>query len=146
MTYRRKDRGEWQSLTQKGAKAQWEQLSERGAKHSCCVVVLSTGDPRELRNSVGFEPVTEYAHLKGALYRKIILEDHFIGSVAIYLVVLNSLPVCTLNAPLLMLTTKKKKIEFCRWLLSDIEGISLEEKRQYLLYLLEHHLIDNKRT
>jgi hypothetical protein len=108
------------------------------------VVILSTGDPRELRKTVGFEPVTEYEHLKGALYLKVILEDDFIGSVAIYLVVLNELPVCALNAPLLVLATKKKKIEFCKWLLKDIPGITLEEKQSYLFYLLQHHLIDDK--
>ncbi len=57
---------------------------------------------------------------------------------------LNELPVCALNAPLLVLTTKKKKIEFCKSLLKDIPGITFEEKREYLTYLLEHHLIDDK--
>jgi hypothetical protein len=144
MTYRRQDRGEWQSLTQKGARAQWEKLKAQGAKHSSCVVILSTGDPRELRKTVGFEAVTEYEHLKGALYRKVILEDDFIGSVAIYLVVLNELPVCALNASLLVLSTKKKKIEFCKSLLKDIPGITTDTKRFYLFYLLQHHLIFDK--
>jgi hypothetical protein len=119
-------------------------LKAQGAKHSCCVVILSTGDPRDLRNTVGFELVTEYEHLNGALYRKVILEDDFIGSVPIYLVVLNELAVCALNVPLLLLSTKQKKIEFCKSLLKYIPGITLEEKRWYLTYLLEHHLIDNK--
>lgn len=144
LTYRRKDRGEWKSLSQKAAIAQWEDLSGRGAKHSSCVVILSTTDPRELRKTVGFQPVADYPHLEGALYRKVILEDNYIGSIATYLVVLNELPLCALNAPLLLLTTKKKKTEFCKWLQSDIPGITLEEKRSYLLYLLEKNLIKDQ--
>jgi hypothetical protein len=97
-----------------------------------------------LRKTVGFEAVTEYPHLEGALYRKVILEDKFVGSVATYLVVLNALPVCDINAPLLLLTTKKKKQEFCNWLISDLSQVTLEEKRVYQLYLLEHHLIEDK--
>ena len=108
------------------------------------MVILSTTDPRELRKTVEFQPVADYPHLKGALYRKVILEDKYIGSIATYLVVLNDLPICALNAPLLLLTTKKKKDQFCEWLLSDVPEITLEEKRSYLLYLLEHHLIKNQ--
>ena len=56
----------------------------------------------------------DYSHLDGALYRLVISENQFIASIATYLVVLNDLPVCEKNAPLLLLTTGKKKIEFWR--------------------------------
>jgi len=44
------------------------------------------------------------------------------------------------------LTTGKKKIEFCRWLLSDTPGMALEEKLDFQLYLLQHGLIQDKET
>ncbi len=144
LSEKRQDRSEWKSLSQKTASAKWKQLSAQGAHHSCCTVILSTTDPKRLRKKVGFEAVEAYPHLKGALYRKVILEDEFVGSIATYIVVLNDLPICPVNAPLLLLSTKKKKIEFCKWLLSEIEGVTLEEKRYYQLYLLENHLIQNE--
>ena len=144
LSAKRKDRSEWKSLSQKAASAKWEQLSAAGAHHSCCAVILSTTDPKQLRKKVGFEAVEDYTHLKGALYRKVILEDEFVGSIATYIVVLNELPVCAINAPLLLLSTEKKKIEFCKWLLSEVEGLTLEEKRYYQLYLLENHLIQDE--
>ena len=47
-----------------------------------------------LRQSLRLEPVDEYPHLRGALYRKVVSEDEFVGSAAVYLVALNKLKVC----------------------------------------------------
>jgi hypothetical protein len=69
-----------------------------------------------------------------------------VGSIATYLVVLNDLPVCDINAPLLLLTTGKKKIEFCRWRKENTPGMALEEKQDFQLYLLQHGLIQDKET
>jgi hypothetical protein len=124
----RSDRKARNYLSLRAASKLSQRLKEQGAIHSCCTVILSTSDPRQLRKAVGFEAVTEYSHLDGALYRLVHSENKFVGSIATYLVVLNDLPLCDINAPLLLLTTGKKKIEFCRWLLSDTPSIALEEK------------------
>ena len=54
LSQERKDRKEREPLTQIRARKQWQRLQEAGATHSCCVVILSTGDPRQLRKEVGF--------------------------------------------------------------------------------------------
>jgi hypothetical protein len=97
-----------------------------------CVVILSTGDPRQLRKEVGFEPVSDYAHLDGALHRKVMSQDQFVGSIAIYLVVLNHLPVHAKNASLLLLAKGKKQAEFCRWLVEEHSEITLQQKQELI--------------
>ena len=140
----RKDRKERESLSQRGAKEQWESLKAQGAKHSCCMVILSTTDPTQLRKEVGFEAVHDYPHLDGALYRLIVSENKFVGSIASYLVVLNHLPIHPKNAPLLLLSKGKKQSEFCRWLIEQGEGITLEENLLYQFYLLKYNLIQSQ--
>ncbi len=140
----RTDREGRQWLSQRSARALWRQLKTQGAQHSSCTVILSTRDAQQLRKKVGFQPVADYPHLTGALYRRVISEDEFVGSIATYLVVLNHLPVCPINAPLLLLAKGRKQIEFCRWLLSDANGLTLEEKRLYQFYLIDYHLIQNE--
>jgi len=85
-------------LSLRAARERSQQLKEQGAMHSCCTVILSTGDPRQLRKAVGFEAVTEYSHLDGALYRLVHSENQFVGSIATYLVVLNDLPLCDVTS------------------------------------------------
>lgn len=121
-----------------------QRLSEQGALHSCCTVILSTTDPMYLRKEVGFEKVSDYPHLDGALYRQVIAENKFVGSIAIYLVVLNTLPIDPKNASLLLLSKGKKQSEFCRWLLEGGEGITIQEKLFYQFYLLRYNLIQNQ--
>jgi hypothetical protein len=117
----RKDRAGWQWLSQKEARIIWKKLKSQGAKHLCSATILSTADPRMLRQSLKLEPVEEYPHLRGALYRKVVSEDEFIGSAAVYLIALNKLKVCAINVPLLLLSTGEKQKEFCRWLMTDAE-------------------------
>jgi len=88
--------------------------------------------------------VTEYPHLQGALYRQIILQNEFLGTVAIYLIVLNKLKVCTINAPLLLLSTGEKLSEFCQWLLTDAEGLTIEEKVAYQTVITTYNIVDDK--
>ena len=71
-------------------------------------------------------------------------ENEFVGSLATYLVLLNELPVCAKNAPLLLLSTGQKKIEFCKWLIQKHEGVTLEEKVLFQFFLLDNHLIENE--
>ena len=131
-------------LSQKDARALWRQLKGQGAHHSACTVILSTTDPKRLRQEVGLQPVTDYPHLSGALYRREMVADGFVGSLAVYLVVLNALPVGAINAPLLLLAKGKKQLEFCRWLLEDAGGLTLEEKRLYQFYLVQSNLIESE--
>jgi len=131
-------------LSQKDARALWRRLKGQGAQNSACTVILSITDPKRLRQEVGLQPVTDYPHLSGALYRREILADGFVGSIAVYLVVLNALPVCAQNAPLLLLAKGLKQLEFCRWLLSDAGGLTLEEKRLYQFYLVQYNLIESE--
>jgi hypothetical protein len=140
----RTDRQGVRWISQRSARALWQQLQGQGAHHSCYTVILSTGDPQQLRREVGFEPVSDYPHLDGALYRRIISEDRFIGSMASYLVMLNDLPVCAINAPLLLLARDEKQLEFCRWLLDDAEGLTIEEKHLYQFYLVDYNLIEDE--
>ena len=140
----RTDRKGRQWLSQRSARALWKRLEAQGARHTACTVILSTADPQRLRQTVGLQPVTDYPHLNGALYRQIISENQFVGSIATYLVVLNDLPVCAINAPLLMLAKGSKQIEFCRWLLEDANGLTLEEKQLYQFYLVDYNLIQDE--
>ena len=140
----RQDRKERQSLSQIGAKEQWQRLDAQGAMHSCCVVIFSTGDPKMLRKEVGFEPVSDYPHLDGALYRLIVFENKFVGSIATYLVVLNRLPTHPKNASLLLLAKGQKQAEYCRWLLEEDTGLTLQRKELLIYYLFKYNLIENK--
>ena len=71
-------------------------------------------------------------------------ENQFVGSMATYLVVINKLPTHPKNASLLLLSKGKKQSEFCRWLLEDGEGITIQEKLFYQFYLLRYNLIQNQ--
>jgi hypothetical protein len=88
--------------------------------------------------------VEEYPHLSGALYRKVISEDEFIGSAAVYLVALNKLKICAQNAPLLLLSTGEKLNEFCRWLMTDAEGLTIEEQVMYRIYMLTYDIVEDE--
>jgi len=140
----RKDRSGRQWLSQKEARNHWKKLEEQGAKHLCSATILSTADPRMLRESLKLEPVNEYPHLRGALYRKVVSEDEFVGSAAVYLVALNKLEVCAINAPLLLLSTGEKQKEFCRWLMADTEGLTIEEQVAYKFYMLSYDIIEDE--
>jgi hypothetical protein len=110
----------------------------------CTTTILSTGDPKGVREGFGFEPVEEYPHLRGALYRKVISRDDFLGTVAVYLVVLNKLKVCAINTPLLLLSTGEKQKEFCRWFITDAEGLTIEERATYQSYMITYHIIEDE--
>jgi len=97
----RKKRSGREWLSQKEIRSYWNKLKSQGAKHFCTTTILSTGDPKGLREGLGFEPVNLYPHLQGALYRQVIFENKFLGEIAVYLVVLNKLKVCAINTPLL---------------------------------------------
>jgi hypothetical protein len=140
----RKDRAGSQWLTQKEARDYWKKLKSKGAKHLCSTIILSTADPRLLRKSLKLEPVEEYPHLSGALYRKVISEDEFVGSAAVYLVALNNLKICAQNAPLLLLSTGAKLNEFCRWLMTDAEGLTIEEQVMYRIYMLTYDIVEDE--
>ena len=113
-------------------------------EHLSTTTILSTGDPRGIREGLGFKPVKQYPHLRGALYRKILSKDEFLGTVAVYLVVLNKLKVCAINTPLLLLSTGGKQKEFCRWLVSDAEGLTIEEQVTYQSYMIAYDIVDDE--
>jgi len=140
----RKDRAGREWLSQKGIRAYWKKLKSQGAKHFCTTTILSTGDPRGVREGCGFKPVKQYSHLRGALYRKIISRDKFLGTVAVYLVVLSKLKVCAINTPLLLLSTGEKQKEFCRWLVADAEGLSIEEQVTYQSYMIAYNIVEDE--
>ena len=140
----RKDLAGREWLSQKDVRGYWSKLKSQGAKHLCATTILSTGDPRGVREGFGFEPVKEYPHLRGALFRKVISKDKFLGSVAVYLVVLNKLKVCAINAPLLLLSTGKKMKEFCRWLITDAEGLAIEEQIAYKTLMVTYNIVDEE--
>lgn len=110
----------------------------------CSAIILSTNDPRILRERLGLEPVNQYLHLQGALYRRVLVTDKLVGSAAVYLVLLNKLKVCPINAPLLILSKGQKQKEFCQWLLTDAEGLTLEEQVVYKTYLAVYNLIEDE--
>ncbi len=140
----RKDRTGRQWLSQKEARNYWNMLKIKGAKHLCSTTILSTADPRLLRQSLKFEPVDEYPHLRGALYRKVVSEDEFVGSAAVYLLALNKVKVCAQNVPLLLLSTGEKQKQFCRWLLTDAEGLTIEEQVMYRVYMLTYDIVEDE--
>ena len=140
----RKDKAGREWFSQKGVRGYWNKLKSQGAKHLCTTTILSTGDPRGIRKGGEFIPVTEYPHLQEALYRKVIYQDKLLGTVAVYLVVLNKLKVCAINAPLLLLSTGKKMKEFCRWLVADAEGLTIEEQVSYKTVMIIYNIIEDE--
>ncbi|MFQ6039591.1 MAG: hypothetical protein ACE5PV_01940 [Candidatus Poribacteria bacterium] len=140
----RKDRTGREWLSQKGIREYWNKLKNQGAKHLCATTILSTGDPRGIRNGGGFQPVTQYIHLRGALYRKVIYRDEFIGTIAVYLVVLNKLKVCAINAPLLLLSTGEKLKEFCQWLVTETEELTIEEQVAYRTLIITYNILKDE--
>ncbi len=137
----RKDRTGREWLSQKAVHGYWNELKNQGAKHFCTTTILSTGDPIGIREGGEFIPVTEYPHLQGALFRKVIYQDKFIGSVAVYLVVLNKLKVSAINTPLLLLSTGEKLKEFCQWLIDDAEGLTIEEQVSYKTLMITYNIV-----
>jgi len=140
----RKDRAGREWLSQKGTRSCWEKLKSQGAKHLCTATILSTTDPVGVRESFGLASVNQYPHLQGALHKQVLFQNKLFGSVPVYLVVLNKLKVCAINAPLLLLSTGEKQKEFCRWLLTDAEGITIEERVMYEFYLVSYNLIEDE--
>jgi len=142
----REDRVGREWLSQKAVRGYWNKLKGQGAKHFCTATILSTRDAKGIREDSGFKPVKQYPHLKNALYRKVIYQDKFIGTIAVYLVVLNKLKICAINAPLLLLTTGKKLKEFCRWLVADAEELTIEEQIAYQSYIIAYGIADEEVT
>jgi len=140
----RKDKKGREWLSQKGVLGYFNKLKNQGAKHLCTTTILSTNEPRGIREREGFKPVTEYQHLRGALYRKVIYQSEFIGTVAVYLILLNKLKVCTINAPLLLLSTGKKLTEFCQWLVDDAYGLTIEEQVAYKTLITTYNIVENE--
>jgi len=91
-----------------------------------------------------FEPVKQYPHLQGALYRTVISQNEFLGTIPVYLVVLNKLKVCAINTPLLLLSTGGKQKEFCRWLITDAEGLTIEEQVSYQSYMIAYNIVEDE--
>jgi len=140
----RKDNAGQEWLSQKGVLEYWNKLKSQGAKHFCTTTILSTSDPIGIREREGFKPVTQYQHFRVALYRKVIYQSEFIGTVAVYLVLLNKLKVCAINAPLLLLSTGKKLTEFCQWLVDDAEGLTIEEQVAYKTLITTYNIVEDK--
>ena len=140
----RKDRAGREWLTQKGVSGYWNRLKNQGAKHLCTATILSISDPKGVREGFGFEPAKQYPHLRGALYRKVISKDKFLGTVAVYLILLNKLKVCAINTPLLLLSTDEKLKEFCRWLITDAEGLTIEEQVTYQSYMITYDIVEDE--
>jgi len=140
----RKDRAGREWLSQKVAVGYWNKLRSQGAKYFCTATILSTTDPRGVREGFGFEPVEQYPHLRGALYRQVISENKFLGTIPVYLVVLNKLKVCAINAPLLLLSTDEKLKEFCRWLITDAEGLTVEEQVTYKACMITYDIVEDE--
>jgi len=138
----RQDRTGREWLSQKVIRQYWNKLKSQGAKHLCTTTILSTGDPKGIREGGGFKQVKQYPHLRDALYRKVIYQDEFIGTIAVYLVVLNKLRVCAINAPLLLLSTGEKLKEFCQWLVEDAEGLTIKEKVMYQTYMVAYNIVE----
>ena len=114
------------------------------APHFCTTTILSTGDPKGIRESGEFKSVEQYPHLQGALYRKIIFTDKFLGTIPVYLLVLNKLKTCAINVPLLLLSTGEKQKEFCRWLIGDAEGLTIEEQVTYQSYMVAYDIVEDE--
>ena len=140
----RRDRAGREWLSQKDVRAYWSKLKNQGAKYFCTTTILSTGDPKGIRDGAEFKPVEQYPHLRGALYRKIIFKDKFLGTIPVYLVVLNKLKTCAINAPLLILSTGEKQKEFCRWLIGDVEGLTIEEQVTYQSYMVAYDIVEDE--
>ncbi|MBM3238047.1 hypothetical protein FJZ31_17285 [Candidatus Poribacteria bacterium] len=140
----RKDKVGREWLSQKGVHSYWNKLKSQGTKYFCTITILSTGDPKGIREGAEFEPVVQYSHLQGALYRKIIFKDKFLGTIPVYLVVLNKLKTCAINAPLLLLSTGEKQKEFCQWLIGDAEGLTIEEQVTYQSYMIAYGVVENE--
>ena len=138
----RKDRAGREWLSQKEVRSYQDKLKSQGAEHFCTATILSTGDPKGVREGLGFEPVNLYPHLRGALYRQVIFENKFLGTIPVYLVVLNKLKVCAINASLLLLSTGEKQKEFCRWLIADVEGLTIEEQVTYQSYMIAYGVVE----
>ncbi|MFQ6042656.1 MAG: hypothetical protein ACE5PV_17505, partial [Candidatus Poribacteria bacterium] len=140
----RKERSGREWLSQKSVRTYWNKLKNQGAKHLCTTTILSTGDPKGVREGLGFKPVNEYPHLQGALYQQIIFQNEFLGTIAVYLIALNKLRVCAINTPLLLLSTGEKQKEFCRWLLVDAEGLTIEEQVTYQSYMIAYSVVEDE--
>ncbi|MBC8231427.1 hypothetical protein H8E77_17885 [bacterium] len=140
----RKDRAGREWLSQKDIRTYWNKLKSQGAKYFCTATILSTGDPKGVREGLGFEPVNLYPHLRGALYQQVIFKNEFLGTIPVYLVVLNKLKVCAINTPLLLLSTGEKQKEFCRWLLADAEGLTIEEQVTYQSYMIAYGVVEDE--
>jgi hypothetical protein len=78
------------------------------------------------------------------LYRKVIYQDEFIGTIAVYLVVLNKLKVCAINAPLLLLSTGEKLKEFCQWLVTNAEDLTIEEQVAYRTLIITYNIVKDE--
>jgi hypothetical protein len=140
----RKDKRGREWLSQKNVRAYWNKLKSQGAEYFCTTTILSTGDPKGIREAGEFKPVEQYPHLQGALYRKIIFEDKFLGTIPVYLVVLNKLKICAINTPLLLLSTGEKQNQFCRWLMDDADGLTIEEQVTYQSYMVAYGVVENE--
>jgi len=140
----RKDKSARNWLSQKAVNEYWNKLKSQGAKHFCTTTILSTSDPIGIREREGFNQVTQYQHFRDALDRKVIYQSEFIGTVAVYLVLLNKLKVCAINAPLLLLSTDKKLTEFCQWLITDAEGLTIEEQVMYQTCIITYNIVEDK--
>ena len=140
----RKGRAGREWLSQKGVRAYWNKLKSQDAKYLCTATILSTTDPRGVREGFGFKPVKQYPHLRRALYRQVVSENKFLGTIPVYLVVLNKLKVCAINAPLLLLSTDEKLKEFCRWLITDAEGLTIEEQVTYKACMITYNIVEEE--
>jgi len=49
-----------------------------------------------------------------------------------------------MNAPLLLLSTGEKQKEFCRWLMIDAEGLTIEEQVAYRVYMLTYDIVEDE--
>jgi len=65
-------------------------------------------------------------------------------TIAVYLVVLNKLRICAINAPLLLLSTGEKLTEFCQWLVTEAKGLTIEEQVAYRTLIITYNIVENE--
>ena len=52
--------------------------------------------------------------------------------------------VCAINTPLLLLSTGEKQKDFCRWLITDAEGLTIEEQVTYQSYMIAYNIVEDE--
>ncbi|MBM3241906.1 hypothetical protein FJZ31_37015 [Candidatus Poribacteria bacterium] len=51
---------------------------------------------------------------------------------------------CAINTPLLLLSTGEKQKGFCRWLITDAKGLTIEEQVTYQSYMIAYGVVEDE--